>query len=304
MKKSQIIFGSNSELRAFEAIDRHLPDGWRLYGNTPLSQVVEIRREELTQKKWAFYLKASVDFVLTNVRHEPVLAIEFDGLGDGYTSGKKYVLDRQVEDDPYRELKTTFKIEACYAVGLPLIVISFEEIKGVGSDDVLSLVNSMIGMHIASHEYRDTIEQWDREGRGRGKTFEQLLWDDSRLRTQLGFKNDPFLSKLEAGWDEFQDLGATWSMSSLSRPDQLTALREQRPFDAVGCRYILKGGKLSVPVMMTVWVRNFAGSEMGASLDPEFIPSHGINPLKVAENVAWYLGQKKAMEIARRTPNE
>jgi len=50
MKKATTIFGSNSERRAFEAIDKHLPSGWRLYGNTPLSQIVEIRKYELTEK--------------------------------------------------------------------------------------------------------------------------------------------------------------------------------------------------------------------------------------------------------------
>ena len=81
MKKATTIFGSASERRAFEAIEKHLRSGWRLYGNTPLSQIVEIRKDELTEKRWDYYLKASVDFVLTNPTHEPVLAIEFDGLG-------------------------------------------------------------------------------------------------------------------------------------------------------------------------------------------------------------------------------
>lgn len=100
MKKATTIFGSNSERRAFETINKHLPSGWRLYGNTPLSQIVEIRKVELTEKKWNYYLKASVDFVLTNPTHKPVLAIEFDGLGEGYSSGKRYILERQLEEDP------------------------------------------------------------------------------------------------------------------------------------------------------------------------------------------------------------
>ena len=106
MKKATTIFGSKSERRAFEAIDRHLPSGWRLYGNTPLSKIVEIRKDELTEKKWDYYLKASVDSVLTNPTHAPALAIDFNGLGEGYSSGKRYILERQVEKDPYRELKT------------------------------------------------------------------------------------------------------------------------------------------------------------------------------------------------------
>ena len=117
MKKSDTLFGSTSELRAYETIDRHLPFGWRLYANTPFSQIVEVRRQELSEKKWNFYLKTSVDFVLSDCKHEPVLAIEFDGLGKGYRSEEKYVLEEEVEKDPYRKLKTNFKLELCYAVG-------------------------------------------------------------------------------------------------------------------------------------------------------------------------------------------
>jgi len=301
MKKAKLIFASGSELKAFEAIDRHLPPGWRLYTNIPLSRIVEIDRAELTEKKWNFYLKTSVDFVLTDYAHEPVLAIEFDGLGQGYSAGKSYVLKSQVETDPYRELKLNFKIDTCYSVGLPLIVISFEEIESIGSDDLLSVINSMIGVHVAAYEYKETIEAWDRENRGAGKSFEEMLWEDSYLRTELEIKNDPFLAKLVDLESEFSDLGASWSMKSVSRPDVMTALREKKTFEAVGCRWVVKGGKLTVPVMITVWVRNFAGSEMNYSLDSAFIPSHGINPLKVAENIGWFLSHKKAVEIVRRS---
>jgi hypothetical protein len=289
-------------LRAYETIDRHLLTGWRLYANTPLSQIVEVQREELSEKKWNFYLKTSVDFVLSDGRHEPVLVIEFDGLGKGYSSGEKYVLEQEVEKDPYRELKTNFKLELCYAVGLPIIIISFEEIKDLSGEDMLSVVNSMVGMHIATREYRTTIQQWDREGKGVGKSFDEMLWDDSVLRTQLNFKHDPFLSRLEENWDEFQKLGAAWKTSSVSKPDIMTALREKRSFTSVGCRYVVEGGKLATPVTVIVWVRNFAGAEMGASLDSEFIPTHGINPLKVAENIASYLGQRRAVKLGRTAP--
>lgn len=301
MKKATTIFGSKSERRAFEAIDKHLPSGWKLYGNTPLSQIVEIRKGELTEKKWNYYLKASVDFVLTNPTHEPALAIEFDGLGEGYSSGKTYILERQSEDDPYRQLKTNFKLDVCYTVGLPLIVISFEEIEHITNDETVSIVNSMVGLHVAMREYRDTIQEWDREGKGIGKTFEELLWDDSVLRTRLRFQHDPVLSRLEASWEDFEALGAKWRMSSVSRPDCMTALRETKPFSSVGCRYEVMGGKLQKPVSVTVWIRNFAGEEMGSSLDSELIPTHGINPLQVAENIAWYLGQQRAIEISRRS---
>ena len=87
-------------------------------------------------------------------------------MGEGYSPGKRYVLERTVEKDPYKELKINFKLDTCHTVGLPLIVISFEEIKDLSADDMLSVVNSMVGMHIATREYRATIEEWDREGKG------------------------------------------------------------------------------------------------------------------------------------------
>lgn len=300
MKKSNSLFASKSELSAFEAIDKHLPPGWRLFANTPFSRIVEIQREELTEKKWNFYLKASVDFVLADSLHRPALAIEFDGLGGGYSSGQNYVIGRRVQEDPHRELKTNFKLELCYAVGLPLIVIAFEEIKELVKDELLTIVASMVGKHIASREYRATIKEWDRQGKGEGKTFEEMLWDDSVLRTELAFRYDPFLSRSEQTWSDFQSLGATWTMSSLTQPDPFTAMREKRPLSSVGCRYEVKGGMLRNPVVVTVWVRNFAGHEFGPSLIcSEVLPSHGINPLKVAENIAQFLAQKRAVEESR-----
>jgi hypothetical protein len=117
----------------------------------------------------------------------------------------------------------------------------------------------------------------------------------------LRFQRDPILSRLEANSDAFEALGAKWRMSSVSIPDCMTALREKKPFTSVGCRYSVMGGKLQNPVSVTVWVRNFAGDEMGSSLDSELMPTHGINPLKVAENIAWYLGQKRAIETSRHS---
>jgi hypothetical protein len=108
MNRARIIFGSNSELAAYEAIARQLPHGWKLYGNTPLPQLVVAKCAELTGKEWDYYLKASVDFVLTTPTHEPVLAIEFDGLGAGFSSGRVYIQRRDVDKDPYRELKVNF----------------------------------------------------------------------------------------------------------------------------------------------------------------------------------------------------
>lgn len=302
MKRTETVFASRSELKAYEVLDHHLPDGWYLYANLPMPRLVSIDRSEVTEKKWQFYLKTSVDFVVTNRDHEPALVIEFDGIGGGFSQASKYVLKNAVPGDPYRELKLNFKLELCRNANLPMIVISFEEVESIESDDILTIANSLVGMHVATHHYKETIERWDREGRGKGKSFEEMLWEDSTLRTELQFMNDPFLMKLETIYDDFEKLGASWNMRSLSRPDQMTAMKNKKAFESVGCHYVVKGGKLKAPVVMTAWVRNFAGKEMGYSLDPEFLPESGINPLKVAQNIAWYLSHKKAVQISDARP--
>jgi len=195
----------------------------------------------------------------------------------------------------------SFKLETCYAVGLPLIVISFEEIDALTGDESLAVVNSIVGLHITSREYRATIQQWDQDERGKGKTFEEVLWDDSVLRNKLYFKNDPFLARLETEWSELAKLGIRYAMSSLSKPDLMTVLKEKKAFDSVGCRYIVKGGLLTIPVVTVVWVRNFAGAEMGTGLMSEFFQSHGVNPLKVAENIAMLLGNRRALELIKQS---
>ena len=98
-----------------------------------------------------------------------------------------------------------------------------------------------------------------------------------------------------AGW-------VAMSLEPLIQPDLLAALRTGQPFDSIGCRFVARGGKLSSPVIQVVWVRNFAGSELSGILSPELSISTGVNPLRVAENVAWYFGQTRALELKRGRP--
>ncbi len=64
MRKARTIFGSSSEKRAFEAITAQLPEGWTLFPNVPLPQIIEAKKNELKNGEWDFYLKTSIDCVL------------------------------------------------------------------------------------------------------------------------------------------------------------------------------------------------------------------------------------------------
>jgi Protein of unknown function (DUF2726) len=296
MRKARIIFGSQSEKRAFEAITAQLPEGWTLFPNVPLPQIVEVERNELRTREWDFYLKTSIDFVLTAPSSEPSMALEFDGLGEGFSLGDTYI-QAQPTTDRYRSLKLNFKLRLCREVDLPLLIISFEEIRALHPGEARMLVHSIVGQHIAHRVYGETIQRWNAEGHGVGKTLTEREWELAELDSKLQHQYDPFRSGLESGWDEFRRLGVAMSLEPLFEPDVLTALRTGQPFDSVGCRFVARGGKLSSPVIQVVWVRNFAGRELSGVLLPEWSISGGVNPLRVAENVAWYLGQTRALEL-------
>ena len=158
MKKSTTVFGSKSERRAFTAIEAHVPEGFKLYPNLPLSQVIEVDRNEISPVEWDFYLKSSVDFVLTDRRDEPVLAIEFDGLAGGFNSGLKYQPAR-VASDPNRSTKIESKLAMCFKSGLPLYVISFDEIDALPGEDSLRIVHGIIAQQLVRGDMEEKIRQ-------------------------------------------------------------------------------------------------------------------------------------------------
>lgn len=299
VKKSSTVFGSKSEQRAFAVIAAHVPKGFRLYPNLPLSQIVEVERNEVSAVEWDFYLKSSVDFVLANRRDEPVLAIEFDGLGGGFSSGSTY--QPLVASSQKRPTTIEFKLAVCSKSSLPMYVISFDEVHALPGEDSLRIVHGIIAQQLVSKDMQAKIQKWDENDRAIGKTWDEIQWDLARAETSLQHKYDPFRFGLEPIWNEFLKLNASWSLEPVCRPDVLEALRTKRPLESVGCKFAAHGGLVKVPVLLTTWVRNFAGDDFGTVLSADMPVQCGVNPLRVAENVAWYLGVKKTLAVNRFT---
>lgn len=301
MKKADTIFASKSEQRAFKIIQAELPAGWSLYPNMPLSQLVKIQNDEISEIEWDFYLKSSVDFVLVTPRDKLSLAIEFDGLAGGFSSGAIYQ-PATPNPDPIRNKKISFKLQVCRRVDLPLLVISFDEIEALPGEDVLRIAHGLVAQHIIRLKMQSKIRHWDENDRARGKVVDEMLWDMAEAETSLQHRYDPFRKGLEAFWEKFSRANVQWSLEPVSRPDLLQALQTKHPLESVGCRFTARGGELGVPVMVTVWIRNFAGEELGYVLSADVPVAGTVNPLRVAENAAWYLGAKRVVELSARSP--
>jgi hypothetical protein len=90
----------------------------------------KIRTLGLPEKGRQYLCGADLDFVVCQPSTgEPILIIEFDGIGGGYSRDGKYVLMRAVENDPHRKLKLDRKLQAASATGIPMVVLSFEEVQ-------------------------------------------------------------------------------------------------------------------------------------------------------------------------------
>jgi hypothetical protein len=296
LKKAKSIFGSNVERHAFNLIKAELPAGWAIHSNLPLSQVVEIEKTEVTVGDWDFYLKTSVDFVLTDPQGEPRLALEFDGLAGGFSSGSAY---HPARANAIRERAINFKLALCSKAGLPLYVISFDEIRSLSDDESLCIVHSVVAQQIVLQKMDEKLRHWDENERGRGKAFDQI-WDemtDAEIALQTEY--DPFRRRLNNIWKDLPKRHS-YSMEPLARPDLETAAKLKVPVQAVGCHFTSRGETPYPPVSVTVWVRNFAGDALGYVLSADIPIKGSINPLRVAENAAFYLGIKRIIELTKK----
>ena len=71
-------------------------------------------------------MKTSIDYTLCTKDGQPILSIEFDGLGEGFSRQGEYH-QQTATVDPYRKLKMDFKLRIARNEAYPFFVVSFEE---------------------------------------------------------------------------------------------------------------------------------------------------------------------------------
>lgn len=119
------IFDSKSEIKVLKQLQTTWTGKVGIYNHVPVANVVDIPNLSGYKKSQIEYLwKTNFDFVIASEEDEnfgqPLLIIEFDGLGDGYSFDGKYKQLRETED-PNREWKLNFKSEICNKVEINLL---------------------------------------------------------------------------------------------------------------------------------------------------------------------------------------
>lgn len=165
------IFDSGAEKNLFRELESRWTPKLRLFTQTPLRSLLEISPAEIKRMKnrhTRYFRSASVDFTFTDVHGEPLLSIEFDGIGGGFGHGRRYVPARSTPDEN-REWKMNFKLRATARAGYPLFVVSSEEFEPLTEEDSITIVDGIVGQLLSRQE-------------GRVLLNEMLVEDDDQLR--------------------------------------------------------------------------------------------------------------------------
>ncbi|HWP92431.1 MAG TPA: DUF2726 domain-containing protein [Thermodesulfobacteriota bacterium] len=151
------IFDSEEEKKLYKKLKSRWSKYVEVYPQIPVKNVIgyrQIKSFDMPKKAIEYLLKAAFDIVVCELHTAvPILAVEFDGIGQGFSQDLQYISKVVPLNDPYRKLKIERKLEACFLSDIPIVVISFEESELLKqSRDMLMVIDAIIGRAL-EHQY-------------------------------------------------------------------------------------------------------------------------------------------------------
>ena len=160
MSNRKPIFGSNSEKQVFRTLKGRWAKVFDVYPQIPVRRVCgydELMTLPVPKRQREYLLRTEFDFVVTEKDTGiPFLAIEFDGLGHGFSKDGEYISRVTALRDPYRKLKIEAKLNACNVLEVPLIVVSWEELEDFdNASDSFNVLDGIIGALLAKQKFEE-----------------------------------------------------------------------------------------------------------------------------------------------------
>lgn len=296
------VFGSRGEKELFTSLHTHWGAKFDLWPSLPFAQIIDVGTigHYLKDKERDFFLKTNIDYTLCTKSGRPILSIEFDGLGKGFSRRGEYV--QQVATvDQYRKLKLDLKLKVAQSENYPFFVVSFEESKALDQDTSLTIVDGIVGQVLAKQEFQKSVKTLFEDHRDRIESlpsssqheYVQDLVSDAETLAEL--KCDP-IAELAAKYEYEafkKGIIKSYKMEYLNDPklpdgDPFTdlAVIEKRIAAMknavrVGCRIIADTPKIAITE--TVWLRNFEDAI--------------VSPLHIASNITELLVFKRALDL-------
>lgn len=292
MRIRKSVFGSAYERSLYKALVSRWSDKLRIYPNLPFMNIIQIGESDVRRNERSFLLKTSVDYTLCDQSDQPLLSIEFDGIGEGFSREGRYVPRHVSSKDPNREWKFNLKLRVCQQVVYPLFILSYEEATPIDLDVNLAVVDGIIGKFLAAQHVAPRISELVEDRR-------DLIDDLPEWEREEYFQDLIIEAEVEAEYD--------WNPIVQHRTKFATPLHRQKlcighrtewlrdpSLDAVtraervGCRVTVN--TCQGPISETVWIRN---------MDP-WVPVFALS-----EDIADLLAHKRATEsLLPNLPNE
>jgi len=158
------LFDSKSEKNVFARLDRRWSKYVDVYPHIPIMNVLgfeEVRLLDIPARAKDYLQKTEFDFVVCEKESSiPQLAIEFDGIGHGFSRDGSYVPVATPINDPHRKLKLNAKLSACEALNFPLVIVSYPETMLLWEQqDALTILDAIIGEILAANRTSEDINQ-------------------------------------------------------------------------------------------------------------------------------------------------
>lgn len=154
------IFDSESERRAYSTVLSHWSKFLNVYPHIPVRNALGIdrlRNLPIEDKAKEYLLKTEFDFVVCDHSDSPILAVEFDGLGHGFSCDGKYIQIVATKDQ-YRKLKLDAKISASESCDLPIIVVSYPETEiGFDPNCPVTVLDAVIGEVLSGRKRQELV---------------------------------------------------------------------------------------------------------------------------------------------------
>lgn len=300
IKARDSIYDSKSEKDIFRRLRSTWSPHLELYPELPLAKILKVEKSDsLKPSERGFFYKTNVDFTFCEPGGKPFLSVEYDGMGDGFSKGWKYVPGRKTWDTN-REWKLNFKLRCARDAFYPLIVLSSDETDPLGDDDSLSLLDGIVGSCLASRRMHDILDELVTESRD---TLDSLSdWEKDEFCEDLVLQAEVLaqmkydIMSIETSKLQLKLQGSKWGWHALREPEATypkdmfdvdgleQSIRNQRAAERIGARTHVKLPN-GVTVLRTVWMRNF---EWDAGFMPETITQHAAD----------YLAFRQAYQVA------
>jgi hypothetical protein len=273
------IFGSRPERNLYKALEGSWPDKLKVYPGLPFLSVIDWSGARLTAAERDFLKKTSIDYTACDAATDhPLISVDFDGMGRGFTRAGRYHEVVSGQDYPFREQHFNLKVRMANAVRYPLMVVSYDEASPIGGEDQLTVTHGLIGSYLTHFFTQRRLEEigptldWD--GLSEAEIQERVDWLITDIEVDAMFEWNPLVVKAAKARTEAQAAGMKrWDFEYLTDPPTSEAsasvsLRDSMlafyASNRLGARVTVRGDRFLVS--KEIWLRNIEDAATSAAL--------------------------------------